>query len=94
MKQSELIVKRLDLTEKGARLSEQDNQYLFEVAPDANKIEIKRAVEALFKVKVEKVNTLNRVGKAKRNRRGQTGYRADWKRAIVTLQEGDKIDLT
>ncbi len=94
MRAAELIVKRLDLTEKGSVLTEKQNQYLFEVARDANKIEIKRAVEQLFKVGVVKVNTLTRAGKAKRNRRGGIGFRPDWKRAIVTLKDGDKIDLT
>ncbi len=94
MRAPELVVKRLDLTEKGAGLSEKRNQYFFEVGRDANKIEIKRAVEQLFKVSVVKVNTLTRAGKAKRNRRGGIGFRPDWKRAIVTLKEGDKIDLT
>lgn len=94
MRAAELIIKRLDLTEKGSVLTEKQNQYLFEVARDANKIEIKRAVEQLFKVGVVKVNTLTRTGKAKRNRRGGIGFRPDWKRAIVTLKDGDKIDLT
>lgn len=94
MRQAQYIIKRLDLTEKGSRLTEHDNKYLFEVVEDANKVEIKRAVEALFKVKVTGVNTLNRQGKAKRNRRGQIGFRPSWKRAIVTLKAGDKIDLT
>ena len=83
----------MDLTEKGSRLTEQDNKYLFEVSESANKVEIKRAVESLFKVKVTGVNTLTRLGKAKRNRRGQMGMRSSWKRAIVTLKTGDKIDL-
>lgn len=94
MKSASLIVKRLDLTEKGAGLTEKQNQYLFEVATGANKIEIKRAVEQLFKVNVLKVNTLTRAGKAKRNRRGGIGFRPDWKRAIVTLKAGEKIDMT
>ena len=94
MRQAQQIIKRMDLTEKGSRLSEQDNKYLFEVSDSANKIEIKRAVESLFKVKVTGVNTLTRLGKAKRNRRGQMGMRSSWKRAIVTLKAGDKIDLT
>lgn len=94
MRQAQEIIKRVDLTEKGSRLTEQDNKYLFEVAEDANKVEIKRAVESMFKVKVTGVNTLNRVGKAKRNRRGQIGFRSSWKRAIVTLKAGEKIDLT
>lgn len=94
MRQAQEIIKRVDLTEKGSRLTEQDNKYLFEVADDANKVEIKRAVETLFKVKVTGVNTLNRAGKAKRNRRGQIGFQSSWKRAIVTLKAGEKIDLT
>ncbi len=94
MRQPQEIIKRMDLTEKGSRLTEKDNKYLFEVVGDANKVEIKRAVEALFKVTVNGVNTLNRMGKAKRNRRGQVGFRPSWKRAIVTLKAGDKIDLT
>ena len=94
MRQPQEIIKRMDLTEKGSRLTEKDNKYLFEVVGDANKVEIKRAVEALFKVTVNGVNTLNRIGKAKRNRRGQVGFRPSWKRAIVTLKAGDKIDLT
>lgn len=94
MRPAELIIQRLNLTEKGAVLVEKQNQYLFKVGRDANKIEIKKAVEDLFKVTVENVNTLNRAGKPKRNRRGGMGYRPNWKRAIVTLKAGDKIDLT
>lgn len=94
MRPAEQIIKRLQLTEKGAGLTEKRNTYFFEVAPDANKIEIKRAVEQLFNVRVVKVNTLVRAGKAKRNRRGLMGFRPDRKRAIVTLKQGDKIDLT
>ncbi len=94
MKEPSLIIKRLSLTEKGARLGEQENKYFLEVAGDANKLEVKRAVESLFKVSVTGVNTLTRAGKSKRNRRGQTGIRPDRKRAIVTLKAGDKIDLT
>lgn len=94
MKQPHLIIQRLELTEKGARLSEKENKYFFRVTADTTKTEIKSAVETLFKVKVTGVNTLHRAGKAKRNRRQQIGYRSDWKRAVVTLKEGDKIDLT
>lgn len=94
MSLAQVIIKRLDLTEKGSRLTEKENKYLFEVAEGANKIEIKRAVEAQFKVKVVGVNTLRREGKVKRNRRGGLGKRVDWKRAIVTLKAGEKIDLT
>ena len=68
--------------------------YTFVVHPDANKIEIRQAVEAIFNVRVSKVHTLNRKGKRKRNRRSFTyGKRADTKRAIVTLAGGDRIDL-
>ncbi|HUF31757.1 MAG TPA: 50S ribosomal protein L23 [Acidimicrobiales bacterium] len=68
--------------------------YTFRVHPDANKVEIRQAVESIFDVTVSKVNTINRKGKRKRNRRTSTfGKRPDTKRAIVTLVEGDVIDL-
>ena len=68
--------------------------YTFVVAPDANKVEIRKAIEAIFSVKVTKVNTLNRKGKRKLNRRSRTfGKRPDLKRAVVTLAEGETIDL-
>ena len=70
------------------------NVYTFVVAPDANKIEIKQAVEEIFSVKVTNVNTVNRKGKRKRNRRtGDWGKRADQRRAIVSLAEGDTIEI-
>ena len=70
------------------------NTYTFVVHPDANKIEIRHAVEAIFGVKVAKVNTLNRQGKRRRNRRSFTyGKRSDTKRALITLVDGDRIDL-
>jgi large subunit ribosomal protein L23 len=70
------------------------NVYTFLVAPDANKIEIKHAVESVFGVTVTNVNTLNRKGKRKRNRRtGSYGTRPDSKRAIVSLAEGDTIEI-
>jgi large subunit ribosomal protein L23 len=70
------------------------NVYTFLVSPDANKIEIKQAVESIFGVRVTKVNTLNRNGKRKRNRRtGDWGQRAAQRRAIVSLAEGDTIDI-
>jgi large subunit ribosomal protein L23 len=70
------------------------NVYTFIVHPGANKIEIRQAVERLFNVEVVKVNTLNRKGKRKRNRRMPTyGKRPDTKRAIVTLAEGQRIPL-
>jgi large subunit ribosomal protein L23 len=68
--------------------------YTFVVAPDANKVQIRQAVEQLFGVQVTKVNTLNRKGKRKRNRRSFTyGKRPDTKRAIVTLAEGQRIAI-
>jgi large subunit ribosomal protein L23 len=68
--------------------------YVFVVHPDSNKTEIRHAIESIFNVRVAKVNTLNRKGKRKRNRRTFTyGQRPDTKRAVVTLQPGDKIDL-
>jgi len=69
-----------------------ENKYTFIVSPDANKTQIKQAVEAVFSVKVEAVNTLNRQGKRKRSKTG-FGKRKDTKRAIVTLAEGNRIDI-
>ncbi|MBQ9804789.1 MAG: 50S ribosomal protein L23 [Lentisphaeria bacterium] len=67
----------------------QENKYTFRVHPDAGRVEIARAVEELFKVKVAKVNVMNYLGKAKRaGRTAKMGRRADWKRAVVTLSEG------
>jgi large subunit ribosomal protein L23 len=68
--------------------------YTFVVHPEANKVEIRQAVESIFGVRVVSVNTLTRKGKRKRNRRSWTfGERPDTKRAVVTLHEGDRIDL-
>lgn len=81
------------VSEKSYALLEQ-NVYTFVVSPDANKPEIKSAVESIFDVKVLKVNTVNRKGKRKRNRKnGSYGKRADQKRALITLAEGDSIEL-
>ena len=67
----------------------QENKYTFRGHPDAGRVEIARAVEELFKVKVAKVNVMNYLGKAKRaGRTAKMGRRADWKRAVVTLAEG------
>ncbi len=72
----------------------EDNVYTFVVHLDATKIQIRQAIEEIFEVKVLKVNTLNRKGKRKRNRKtGQEGKRPDTKRAMVTLAAGDKIEL-
>lgn len=92
MRDSYSIIQRLQITEKGTAMVAQ-RKYLFRVAPDANRIEIKRAVEQLFKVHVTKVNTMNYMGKLKRERTPAFGKRADWKRAVVTLKQGDEIPL-
>jgi large subunit ribosomal protein L23 len=80
------------VTEKST-LGSEHNQVTFRVPLDANKADIKSAVEGLFKVKVTKVNTLRQVGKEKRFR-GRPGRRPDYKKAIVTLAEGSTIDVT
>lgn len=82
------IVQTVLVTEKGTELAE-NGQYTLRVAKDANKIEIKSAVETLFDVKVAAVNTLNRKGKRKRMRTSRYGRRPDWKKAVVTLSEGE-----
>lgn len=92
MKDARQIVKRALITEKGSVLRERANQYSFEVDADANKIEIKRAVETIFKVKVTEVRTQVMHGKVKRLGRS-VGRRPDWKRAIVTLAADRTIEL-
>jgi large subunit ribosomal protein L23 len=86
------VVRKVLITEKGTQLREVQNQYFFEVARDANKIDIKRAVENIFKVKVDNVRTMQVRGKVKRQGRW-SGRRNDWKKAIVTLQPDQKIEL-
>ena len=88
------VIKTARLTEKGTRQGEKLNQYTVVADPRANKFEIKRAVEELFKVKVLRVNTMNMPGKLRRQRTPQAGRDSDWKKAVVTLQKGDKIVLT
>ncbi len=88
------IIKTVRLTEKGTRQSEQLNQYTVVADRRANKTQIRQAVQELFKVKVIRVNTLNVSGKLRRQRTTQAGQAPDWKKAIVTLKEGDKIVLT
>ena len=92
MKDVRSIVKKALITEKGTVLRELRNQYFFEVARDANKIEIKRAVESIFNVKVKTVQTMQIRGKIKRQGR-YAGKRSDWKKAVVTLQPDQKIEL-
>jgi large subunit ribosomal protein L23 len=85
------LIRKPRLTEKTVMQKEASNQVTFLVDPGANKTEIKKAVEALFKVKVEGVNTINVLGKIKRMGRS-SGKRKDFKKAIVTLKAGDKIE--
>ena len=92
MKDPRSIVRRALITEKGTTLRETRNQYHFEVARDANKIEIKQAIEAIFAVKVGSVRTQQLRGKVKRQGRS-SGRRSDWKKAIVTLKPDQKIEL-
>ena len=88
------VIKTVRLTEKGTRQGEKYNQYTVVADCRANKTEIRQTVQELFKVKVTKVNTLNVRGKPRRQRTTQAGKAPDWKKAIVTLKEGDKIVLT
>jgi len=92
MRDARAIVRKALITEKGTVLRETRNQYFFEVARDANKIEIKHAVESIFHVKVKAVQTLQIRGKVKRQGRF-AGKRSDWKKAVVTLLPDQKIEL-
>jgi large subunit ribosomal protein L23 len=92
MKDLSQVVRKPLVTERFAALRERDNKFIFEVHPDANKHEIRQAIEHFFGVKVTDVRTMNVRGKIKRLGRF-SGKRADWKKAIVTLAEGDSIDL-
>jgi large subunit ribosomal protein L23 len=93
MKESFDHIETVLLTEKATLLSEKHNQYVFRVSPKANKLDIKRAVEDLFRKTVIEVKTANFAGKKKRERTANFGRRAHWKKAVVTLKEGDKLDL-
>lgn len=86
------VIRRPLFTEKSTRLQEYENQYAFAVDPEANKKQIAAAVEELFDVTVTKVRTQNHMGKIRTMGRF-AGRRPDWKKAIVTLSEGDYIDL-
>ncbi len=88
------IIDTVRLTEKASLLGEQNNQYVFRVATHANKLQIKNAIQKLFGKTVVGVNTCNYGGKARRNQRNPgMGRTKHWKKAIVTLKEGDKIEL-
>ncbi len=90
MKAIKDILAQPHMTEKTTALRLGRNQYVFQVSTDANKVEIKKAIETRFQVIVESVNTINQLGKIKRTR-GQPGRRSSWKKAVVRLKEGDAI---
>jgi len=92
MKDPRTVLVRPLMTEKSMRLKDELNTVTFEVARDANKVEIRHAVEKVFNVKVATVRTQSREGKWKRMGRFE-GRRAGWKKAVVTLQPGHKIEL-
>jgi large subunit ribosomal protein L23 len=87
------LIHNIRLTEKASLLSEKHNQYVFRVDPRANKLQIKQAIQEIFGKKVVRVNTAQYAGKKNRERRADFGRRPHWKKAIVTLAEGEKIDL-
>jgi len=92
MREARHVVVRPLMTEKSMRLKEEHNTVTFQVVPDANKVEIRQAVEAIFNVKVSAVRTSTMEGKLKRMGRHQ-GRRPSWKKAVVTLAPGHKIEL-
>ena len=81
------------VSEKSAMMTEENNQYVFKVAIDASKPEIKEAVEAVFKVVVSDLKVLNVKGKTKRSARGRIRRKSDWKKAYVRLEAGHEIDF-
>jgi len=87
------VLKHMRLTEKSNKLSANYSQYTFEVVPTATKHTVREAVEQTFKVTVMRVNIQNIRGKNRRSRQGQPSRTSDYKKAIVTLKEGDKIEL-
>ncbi len=93
MKAPSHIIRNIRLSEKATILQTNENKYVFEVDPRANKIQIKQAVESLFNKKVVSVNTSNFAGKKRRERRADYGRTNHWKKAIVQLAEGESIDL-
>lgn len=92
MKNIYTVLKRPLFTEKGGSLKEVHNKILVEVAKDANKLDIKKAVEDIFKVKVEKIATINTEGKWKRYGKF-VGKKPDRKKAIITLKKGEKLEF-
>jgi large subunit ribosomal protein L23 len=94
MKPAYEVLKTIRLTEKTNKLSSEFGQYTFEVFPDATKQHVRSAVESTFKVTVRRVNMMNVKGKPKRSRNGRPTTKSDYKKAIVTLKQGDKIELS
>ncbi|WP_413853815.1 50S ribosomal protein L23 [Candidatus Ruminimicrobium bovinum] len=86
------IIKKPLVTEKSSVLKDKENKYTFVVDKDANKHQIKQAVETMFNVKVVDVHTANYAGKAKRMGRSE-GFKSDWKKAIIKLKEGQEITV-
>ena len=86
------IIRAPRITEKGTRLKEQSNVLTFEVRKDANKLQVRKAIESIFKVKVTDITTVKCSGKKKRMG-AREGRRSDWKKAYVTLKAGEKIDI-
>jgi len=86
------VVKKPLITEQGMHLVQTQNTYPFAVDPRANKVQIRKAIEEIFSVKVVSVNTAHRKGKARRRGR-RISYTSSWKKAFVTLKEGDTIEL-
>lgn len=93
MKDIYQVIKNVRLSEKATMLQETNNEVTLEVDRQANKLDIKRAVESLLGKKVAAVRTLNYVGKTKRRRRADEGRTAHWKKAVVRLKEGENLDL-
>ena len=94
MKDPYSVIRGIRLSEKAALAGENNNEYVFEVAPKANKLEIAFAVRTIFGKKVSQVRTCNYDGKARRKRTAQAGTTSSWKKAVVRLAPGEKIDLT
>lgn len=92
MKDPRSIIQLAIISEKGTRQRSDANSYLFKVHPGANKIEVAAAVEKIFNVKVASVRTMNRKGKPKRFGR-YSGKRSDWKKAVVTIEKGQAIEV-
>ncbi|MCF7729147.1 MAG: 50S ribosomal protein L23 [Chthoniobacterales bacterium] len=93
MKEAYQLIQKIHISEKATFVAEKLNQYVFRVSTEVNKIEIKNAIERLFKKNVIAVRTMQYAGKKKRERRADFGRRPHWKKAIVSLAPGEKIDI-